>query len=142
MRYMMIVTGPENLAQSGPAPAALMGAIDKLIQESTANGTLVSFGGLLPTASGARIRITNGKLVTSDGPFSESKEVIGGFSILNVASKEEALDEGRKFMELHRVHWPSWEGQLEIRPMFEEEDDVIAAQIEGSRVLEQRGDAN
>ena len=55
-----------------------------------------------------------------------------------VASKEEALEEGRKFMELHRVHWPTWEGEIEIRLMYEEEDDVRATQIEGSRVLEQR----
>ena len=97
---------------------------------------MVSFGGLKPTSLGARMRLTNGKIITTHGPFTESKEVIGGFSILNVASKEEALAEARTFMELHRVHWPTWEGQIEIRPMYEEEDDVRAEQIEGSRLLE------
>ena len=63
------------------------------------------------------------------GPFTESKEVMGGFSILNVASMEEALQEARTFMELHRVHWPNWEGEIEIRRMYEEEDDVRATQI-------------
>jgi hypothetical protein len=138
MRYMIIVTGPENLAAAGPPPASLMEAIDKLSEEGMKKGTLVSFGGLHPTASGARMRITNGKLITTDGPFTEAKEVIGGFTILNVASREEALAEARTFMELHRVHWPKWEGQIEIRRMYEQEDDVVAEQTEASRRL---GDA-
>jgi len=139
MRYMVIVTGSESLAAAGPPPAALMEAIDKLSEEMTKKGTLVSFGGLQPTSSGTRMRITNGKIITTDGPFTESKEVIGGFSIINVASKEAALEEARTFIELHRVHWPKWEGEVEIRLMYEQEDDVRAAQIEGSRLLEHAG---
>jgi hypothetical protein len=139
MRYMMIVRGSENFAASGPPPAALIEAIDRLGEEAAKKGTMVSFGGLKPTSSGARMRITNGKVITTDGPFTESKEVIGGFSIVNVASKEEALEEARKFMELHRVHWPNWQGETEIRLMYEEDDDVQAAQIEGSRLLEHVG---
>ena len=137
MRYMVIVSGSENLAESGPPPASLMEAIERDLEEGTKKGTLVSFGGLHPTSSGARMRITNGKIVTTDGPFTESKEVIGGFTILNVASREEALEEAHKFMELHRIHWPTWQGEIEIRRMYEEEDDVRATQIEASRLLEQ-----
>jgi hypothetical protein len=136
MRYMIIVSGSENLAASGPPPAALFEEIGRLSEEMTRKGTLVSFGGLKPTSSGARMRITKGKIITTDGPFTESKEVIGGFSILNVASKEEALEEARKFTELHVLHWPKWEGEIEIREMYEEEDDVRETQIEGSRVAE------
>jgi len=116
-----------------------MEAIDKGIQEMVKSGKLASFGGLHPTSMGARMRLTNGEIVTTDGPFTESKEVIGGFTILNVASKEEALAEGRSFMELHRLHWPTWQGEIEIRRLYEEEDDVQATQIEGSRVLERAG---
>ena len=135
MRYMFM-SGSESFAESGPPPAALVEAIGTLCEEAVKQGRMVSFGGLKPTSSGARLRITNGKIITTDGPFTESKEVIGGFSIVNVASKEEALEEARKFMELHRVHWPKWQGELEIRLMYEQEDDVQAAQIEGSRLLE------
>jgi len=138
MRYMMIVSGSENFAVTGPPPAALFEAVEKLTEEEARKGRMVSFGGLHPTSSGARIRLTNGKLVTTDGPFTESKEVIGGFSIFNFASKEEALQAGHEFMELHRIHWPSWEGELEIRLMYEAEDDVRAEQIEGSHALERR----
>jgi hypothetical protein len=83
-----------------------------------------------------RVRIANGKMTTTDGPFTESKEVIGGFSIYNFASREAAVAELHKFMELHRTHWPTWQGQVEMREMYEEEDDVREAQIEGSRLLD------
>ena len=139
MRYMFIVSGPENLAESGPPPAALIEAIGTLIEEEVKEGKLLSFGGLKPTATGTRVRIANGKLVMTDGPFTESKEVIGGFSIYKFASREEALAELRKFMELHRAHWPKWQGQVEMREMYEEEDDVRETQIEGSQRLERSG---
>jgi hypothetical protein len=122
MRYMLIVSGPEDFAAAGPRPAALIEAIEKLGEEAARSGRMLSFGGLKHTSSGARIRSSKGRLVTTDGPFTESKEVIGGFSIFNVASKEEALEEARKLMELHRVHWPTWEGVIEIRLMYEEND--------------------
>jgi hypothetical protein len=137
MRYMFIVSGPESFAESGPPPAALHEAVGTLIEEAMREWKLISFGGLKPTSAGARVRIANGRVVTTDGPFAEAKEVVGGFSIYNFASKEEALDEVRKFMELHHAHWPKWQGQVELREMYEEEDDVRETQIEGSRALEQ-----
>ena len=137
MRYMFIVKGPESLAESGPPPAALIEAVGALCDEAIKQGKLVSFGGLKPTSTGARGRITNGNVVITDGPFAEAKEVIGGFSIYNLASKEEAIEELRKFMELHHSYWPTWQGEVEIRAMYEEEDDVRETQIEGSRALEQ-----
>src|SRR5690242_20738962 len=104
MRYMMVVKGNEAFDRSGPPPAALMEAVGKLVADSASSGKLVSFGGLRPTADGARVRIRNGKLVVTDGPFTEAKEVIGGFTILNLTSKAEALEEARKFMQLHIDH--------------------------------------
>jgi len=139
MRYMFIVKGSESLAVSGPPSAALVEAIERSVEEAVKTGRVVSFGGLKPTSSGARMRITKGKIVTTDGPFTEAKEVIGGFSIFNLASKEEALEEARTFTELHRVHWPNWEGEIEIRQMYEEADDMRTEQIEGSRLLEHAG---
>ena len=120
MRYMMIVKGNEKLDRSGPPPAAMMQAIGDLTDEYLKNGKLLSFGGLHETKEGFRVRSANGKLTTTDGPFTESKEVIGGFSILKLDSREEAIAEARKFMELHRRHWPEWEGEVEVRRMFEE----------------------
>ena len=132
----MIVSGPESLAESGPPPQELVEEIGRMAEEQMRQGKMLSFGGLKPTSSGARLRVRKGKITTTDGPFTEAKEVIGGFSIFNFASKEEALKEAQTFMELHRAHWPSWEGVVEIREMYEETDDVCDEQIEGSRVLE------
>ena len=122
MRYMMIVKGDENFAASGPPPMELMEAIDKLGQEAAKAGKMVSMGGLQHTSKGASVRLTGGKLITTDGPFTESKEVIGGFTIMELQSKEQALEEALKFMELHRQLWPAWEGVTEVRLMYEGEE--------------------
>ncbi|HTJ24445.1 MAG TPA: YciI family protein [Gemmatimonadaceae bacterium] len=120
MRFMMIVHGPEDFGNAGPPPQALMDAIGKLGEEAFKSGKMVSMGGLFHSAKGARIRQRGGKLVTTDGPFTEAKEVVGGFSIMELSSKAEAIQEARKFMELHQKHWPQWEGECEIRQMYEE----------------------
>jgi hypothetical protein len=89
------------------------------VQRSLRDGTLVETGGLLPSKDGLRVRLAGGKLTVTDGPFSESKEVIGGWAILNASSKAEAVRIATEFMELHRKHWPEFEGESEVRPMFE-----------------------
>src|SRR5215475_11604436 len=115
MRYMMIVKHAEN---QGFPPKELMAAIGGLSEEAGKAGTMVSTGGLLPTAQGARVEIRGGKLTTTDGPYAEAKEVVGGFAIFELASLKEAIAGAEKFMELHRKFWPGWEGVTEIRPMF------------------------
>lgn len=120
MHFMFIVHGPEDFGKAGPPPKELFDAIEQLGQESAKSGKLVSMGGLLPTAKGGRVRQTGGKLVTTDGPFTEAKEVVGGFSIMDLASRDEAMREAQRFMDLHRKHWPKWEGECEVRQMYEE----------------------
>jgi hypothetical protein len=114
MRFMTIVKGSEN---AGTPPKALFDAIDKLMAEQAKSGAFVSAGGLKPSAQGARVRITREKLRVTDGPFTEAKEVIGGFAILNAASKAQAIAMAKEFMELHLKHWPEWEGECEVREM-------------------------
>ena len=118
MRYLTFIRHSESYRQSVP-PAALMEAMDKFVQKSLQDGTLVDTGGLLPSKDGTRVRLARGKITVTDGPFTESKEVIGGYAILNVASKAEALRIATEFMELHRKYWPEFEGESEMRPMFE-----------------------
>jgi hypothetical protein len=116
MRFMTIVQSPEN---AGPPPMALMEAIGKLGEEAGRAGVLVEMGGLMPTALGARLRLTKGKIKVTDGPFTEAKEVFGGFAVYQVKSKDEAVQWANKFLDLHRVHWPGWEGEVELRQMYE-----------------------
>jgi hypothetical protein len=119
MRYLMIVKGDENFGASGPPPMELMEAIGKLGEEAAKAGKLVSMGGLQHSSKGASVRIKSRKLITTDGPFTEAKEIIGGFTIMDLESKEEAIKEAEKFMELHRKLWPGWDGETEIRLMYE-----------------------
>jgi len=118
MRYMMIVKADSNYEAGLPPKPELMAAIGKLSEEMIKAGVLLDMGGLLPSSKGARINATKGKLTVTDGPFSEAKELIGGYAILQVKSKEEAIERGRRFMQLHAdVLGPSYEGELEIRQM-------------------------
>jgi hypothetical protein len=122
MRFMMIVKGDENFTKAGPPPMELMDAIGKLGEEATKAGKMVSMGGLQHSSKGATVRLKGGKMITTDGPFTEAKEIIGGFTILDCASKENAIAEAVKFMELHRKLWPTWDGETEVRQMYEAGD--------------------
>jgi hypothetical protein len=119
MRFMMLVKAAEN---TGPPPKALMDAIGKMAEEATRAGRMLESGGLAPTAMSARVRLSQGKLSTIDGPFVESKEVIGGFAVFEFASREEAIESAVNFMEVHRQHWPGWDGETEVRQIFGPED--------------------
>lgn len=114
MRYMTIVKASEPFKVP---PPALIEAIGKLAEEATKAGVFVETAGLAPTSAGTRVRISNGKISVTDGPFTEAKEVVGGYAIFEVDTKEEVLEWTRRFMELHKTHWPTWEGVTEVRQM-------------------------
>ena len=116
MRFMMIVKHAER---QGPPPKELMDAITKLAEQETKAGTMLGSGGLGPTAMGARVRLAGGKVTVTDGPFTELKEVVGGYAQFEFASKEAAVESAVRFMELHKRHWPGWEGETEVRQMYE-----------------------
>ena len=119
MRYMMLVKSAEN---SGPPPKELMDAMAKLSEEALKAETMVDSGGLAPTAVSTRVRLSRGKLTVLDGPFTEAKEVVGGYAQFELKSKEEAVKSAVHFMELHKKHWPGWEGETEVRPMYGADD--------------------
>jgi hypothetical protein len=119
MRFMMIVKHAES---SGFPPKELMEAIEKLAEEESKAGTMIGSGGLGPTALGARVRLSGGQLKVIDGPFTEAKEVIGGYAQFELKSKEEAIKSAVRFMELHKKYWPGWDGETEVRQMFGPED--------------------
>jgi hypothetical protein len=116
MRFMTLVKSAES---SGPPPAELMGAIAKLGAEAAQARALVETGGLLPSAAGARIRLSGGRVTVTDGPFTEAKEVVGGYAVYEVSSKQEAIEWTKRFVELHKKHWPGWEGEIEIRQIMD-----------------------
>ena len=125
MRFMMLVKHAEN---SGPPPKELMEAMAKLSEEAVKAGTMVASGGLAPTAMSTRIRLSQGQVTKIDGPFTEAKEVVGGYAVFELKSKEEAIEGALRFMELHKKHLPGWEGETEIRQIFGPEEFARACE--------------
>jgi len=119
MRFMMLVKHAEN---QGPPPKELMEAIGKLAEQDTKAGKIIGSGGLAPTAQSTRVRVSGGQVKVIDGPFTEAKEIVGGYAQFELKSKQEAIEGAIRFMELHRKHWPGWEGETEIRQIFGPED--------------------
>jgi hypothetical protein len=116
MKYLMLIKHSESY-QGQPIPQALMDAMGEFVAEGFKSGIVKDTAGLKPTADGFRVRSSGGKLKFTDGPFTESKEVVGGYALVEVASREQVHELARQFMELHRVHWPAFEGECEVRPL-------------------------
>jgi hypothetical protein len=112
MRFLSMIRVDEN---SGQVPSEqLMADMGKLIDEMTRKGVLIRTAGLRPTAEGARVRLRQGKLSTVDGPFTETKEVVGGFAILEAGSLREAVELTRQFL---KIHGDTWDIECEVRQL-------------------------
>ncbi|WP_233842540.1 YciI family protein [Dyella sp. 2HG41-7] len=113
MRFLSMVRINEN---SGLIPSAqLMADMGKLMEELTREGKLINTAGLMPTASGVRVKLAKGKLSVIDGPFTEVKEVIGGYALLEAASQDEAIELTKRFL---KVHGDEWNIECEVRQLM------------------------
>jgi len=116
MRYLSMIRTDET---TGRKPSErLMAEMGKLIEEMTREGTLVHTAGLRPTSEGFRVRLQGGKMSLVDGPFTEAKEVVGGYAVLEAESREHAVDLTKRFL---RVHGDEWNLECEVRPLDGEE---------------------
>jgi hypothetical protein len=123
MKFMLIAYATKNSEAGVPPPPELMAAIGKLTEDMAKAGVLVGSGGLKPSSTGARFRLSGGKVTVTDGPFTETKEIIGGYAIVDVKSKEEAIDGARRFWQIHAdILGPSYEGAGEVRAMYDPSD--------------------
>jgi hypothetical protein len=111
MRFMFIVKSTHR----GPPSEALLTEMHKLADREIKAGRMLDNGGLAPLAMGAQVRVAGGELSVVDGPFVETKEVIGGYAIFELPGKAEALASAREFMQLHKDYMPGWEGVCEMR---------------------------
>ena len=111
MRFLSMIRIDET---TGQVPTEqLMADMGKLIEALTRTGQLVSTAGLRPTSEGTRVRLhRGGQMSVTDGPFTETKEVIGGYAILEAASKAEAVELTRRFLQ---VHGTDWDVECEVR---------------------------
>lgn len=111
MRFLSMV----RVAETGQKPSErLMNEMGKLIEEMMKKGVLIRTAGLRPTKEGFRMRSNRGKMSVTEGPFTETKEVIGGYAILEAASLEEAKELTRRFLE---VHGDEWNVECEVRAL-------------------------
>ena len=110
MRFLSIY----NTTETGlPPTQEEMARMGKLIEEGMKAGFLLAVDGCMPSATGARVRLSNGKVSVTDGPFTESKEVIGGLAILQARSKEEAVEVAKQFLQV------AGDGECELRRLYE-----------------------
>ena len=116
MRYMMLIKHSGDY-EATQVPASLYGAMGEFIEEQTRKGAFIDGAGLKPLAEGTRVRVSGGKLSVTDGPFSEAKEVVGGYSMMEAATHADAVALATRFMDLHRIHWPEFEGEVELRAL-------------------------
>jgi hypothetical protein len=99
--------------EGGPPTQHEMAAMGKLIEEAMKSGWLLSTEGCLPSAKGARVRLSGGKYTVTDGPFAETKDLVGGFAIIQANSKEEAIEHTKYFLQV------AGGGETEIRQLYE-----------------------
>jgi hypothetical protein len=101
MKFMMMVKADKNSEAGLPPSPERMAKIGQVIEEMTKAGVVVAMDGLLPSSKGFRIRSSGGKVTVTDGPFTEAKEIIAGYAIVEAKSKEEAVELAKRFWEAH-----------------------------------------
>ncbi|MCC6984266.1 MAG: hypothetical protein IT535_13425 [Bauldia sp.] len=125
MKFMTLVKAREN-HPAGEPPMELFAGIDQLGRDAAKEGVFVLFGGLAPASQGTAVKLAKGEITVTDGPFAEAKEVIGGFAVYDTETKEEAVKWAVRFMELHKKHWPDWDGEVEVRELMNFEGPGVA----------------
>lgn len=132
MRFMMIVKASQH-SEAGNMPSEeLLSAMGKYNEELMKAGVLLELSGLHPSSKGARVKFSNGKRTVMDGPFAETKELIGGFWMIQVKSKQEAIEWAKR---APAPHGEGQEGEIEIRQVFELEDFAPSEAVNRAREL-------
>lgn len=134
MRFMMIVKASRE-SEAGVMPTnEMIATMTKFNEELQKAGVLVDLSGLQPTSKGFRVKFSGGKRTIVDGPFTESKEIIAGYWVINVKSRQEALEWAKKVP----APQEKGEGEIEVRQFFELEDFAPSPAIDQARELEKK----
>jgi hypothetical protein len=111
MRFLGYTLGDESVPMPPPSPE-LMDAMGKFMEEATTAGVIVATGGIAPTAMGAKITLKDGAFTVTDGPFTEAKELIGGWALLECRDLDEAIEWSKRFISV------LGDGEVRVRPVF------------------------
>jgi hypothetical protein len=112
MQFLMFYT-PSPSRPAGPPSPEYMDEMNQFIEASKKSGELIATGGLTPLQAGARVDLSAGKVNVTDGPFIESTEIIGGFALLELPSKEAAIESAKRFLKV------AGDGQVTVRPLMD-----------------------
>lgn len=135
MRFMMIVKANKD-SEAGVMPSnELIAAMTKYNEQMADAGILVDLSGLQPSSKGARVRFSGDKVTVIDGPFAETRELIAGYWVINVKSRQEAIDWAKR---CPNPHGNLGDGEIEIRQFFELEDFAPSEAIDQARELEKK----
>jgi hypothetical protein len=139
-RYIAMLKADQYTEAGRAASAKLLREMGALMQEMTASGVLLSGDGLRPSAQGARVVFTGKTPRVIDGPFTETKELVAGYSVLQTRTLEEAIEWARRTLQIHVDGTGVGEGMIEVRSIFELEDFPVEASEapDGWRAQEQR----
>ena len=124
MKFLSIY---KTVEQSGPPSPEEIAKMGKLVEDGMKAGYLLAVEGCMPSASGARVRLSNGKLTVTDGPFTEAKELIGGLAVLQANSKQEAIEMVKQFIQI------AGDGECEVRQLFEAPQKTSAPNMAAPR---------
>lgn len=133
MRFMIIVKANKDTEAGVMPEEKLMADMAAYHEELARAGVLLDANGLQPSAKGARIRYSGGKRTVIDGPFAETKELIAGYTLIQVKSREEAMEWARRFP---APFGEGKDGEIEIRQLFELEDFAQGDAVERFRAME------
>src|SRR5262245_49709889 len=123
MKFMLISYATKDWEAGLPPDPRLIAAIPRLYEKLPKGASILSTGGLAPSSMGAKVRVSRAKVAVTDGPFAETKELVGGFAIVEASSMEDAIAISKAFWDLHvEVLGPSYEGGGEIRQLFHLEE--------------------
>lgn len=117
MKFMLLV---HETSRPSEPPMELFAAIGALGAKESEAGTLIEVGGLMPIEAGSVVTLADGAIATTDGPFVEAKELVGGYSVYELADVTEANAKARAFLQTHLDCWPGWEGWVEVRALMEQ----------------------
>jgi hypothetical protein len=120
MRFLMLYrpANPDSMETGLPPAPEMIERMGVLIQKKIDEGKLLATEGCMQTAKGARVRMSKGKIAVTDGPFPEAKELIGGFALFRVSSKQEAIQEAREFLDV------AGDGEVEIRQVHDQDNGI------------------
>ena len=131
-RYLMLIRHREDF-RNAQIPQPLLDEMGEFVTAKLKTGALIDTAGLQPSSKTATIRLSRGKVSVTDGPFSEAKEVVGGYALIDAHSRAKAIEIATEFVEIHRRTWPEFECACELRPIEGDESASPASSVASER---------